>query len=440
VVYEFYKPLRNHLREVNLLESLAVIRAYAAFLQFKRPFPADIEVDRSLLDAQTVADRSLHEWELDVLLREIILNAQDSTSSRPNRTLRRWHYFAGAVNKLKALENEIGGLYPPGTALREIHRIAHRQFPWQERPNERYAARYYKIFTEPELRAITERVIGLSVEDMYLAGFALLGTFFDLLVVNYPPSISIPGLDLAKLDAFLKHFSLGLRELREKVAGAQQFNENYAYTFNVLRAFPIIRMPVAGRDAIVCPLPTFLFRRFIDGVYYEVCDEAGFDAAFGNAFQAYIGDVIHAADTQAAFSIVAEAPYSVGKHQRHTVDWLVEDNTGVLFIEAKTKRLRFDAKVDLSAGHLEDELEKMADFIIQVYKTIEDYREGRYPVAWDGRKRIYPLIVTLEEWFLLGPAILQRNRFARTDQASDASITCPVDRRNAVFRLRDRRS
>src|SRR5262249_49500597 len=167
--------------------------------------------------------------------------------------------------------------------------------------------------------------------------------------------------------------------------------------------------------------PTFLFRRFTDGVYYEVCDETGFDAAFGKAFQAYIGDVIHAADTQSAFSIMPEAPYSVGKDQRHTVDWLVEDTTAVMFIEAKTKRLRFDAKVNLAAGYLEDELEKMSNFIIQVYKTIEDYREGRYPVAWDGQKRIYPLIVTLEEWFLFGPEIFNRiDSRVRTKLATEA--------------------
>jgi hypothetical protein len=354
------------------------------------------------------------------LVRELILNAEE-TSNRATRTLRRWDYFSRAVNKLKTLENEIGGLYPRGTALREMHRIAHRQFPWQERPNHRYAARYYKIFTQPELRAITERVIGVSVENMYLAGFALLGAFFDLLVVNYPPNISIPGLDLAKLDAFLRHFSLGIRELRERIAAAQQFNENYAYTFNPLRAFPIVRMEASGRDGIVCPLPTFLFRRFTDGVYYEICDEPGFDAAFGKAFQTYIGEVIHAADTQAIFSIVPEAPYSAGKDERRTVDWLVEDSTGVLFIEAKTKRLRFDAKVDLSSGHLENELEKMAQFIIQIYKTVGDYRAGRYPIAWDGQKKIYPLIVTLEEWFLFGPAIFNEiDSRVRTKLASEA--------------------
>ena len=72
--------------------------------------------------------------------------------------------------------------------------------------------------------------------------------------------------------------------------------------------------------------------------------------AFGKAFQRYIGEVIHAADTHASFSILPETPYFVGKHRRDTVDWLVEDHTGVLFIEAKTKRLRFDAKADLSSA------------------------------------------------------------------------------------------
>jgi hypothetical protein len=56
---------------------------------------------------------------------------------------------------------------------------------------------------------------------------------------------------------------------------------------------------------------------------------------------------------------------------------------------------------------LHNELVKMADFILQVYKTIADYRQNKYP-AYEFKEglRIYPLVVTLEDWLAFGPKIL----------------------------------
>jgi hypothetical protein len=55
---------------------------------------------------------------------------------------------------------------------------------------------------------------------------------------------------------------------------------------------------------------------------------------------------------------------------------------------------------------LNDDLEKMAGFIVQIYKTLFDAVNGRY-AHWLPRKDkpIYPVIVTLEEWFAFGDKI-----------------------------------
>jgi len=75
-----------------------------------------------------------------------------------------------------------------------------------------------------------------------------------------------------------------------------------------------------------------------------------------------------------------ECEYRVGKESKRTVDWIVDQEGAALFVEAKTKRMRFEAKVEIvQEDILPIELDKLAAMIVQVYKSIRDYRDGRYP-------------------------------------------------------------
>ncbi len=99
----------------------------------------------------------------------------------------------------------------------------------------------------------------------------------------------------------------------------------------------------------------------------------------------------------------------MGKSKKQTVDWRLEQMNAALFIECKTKRMAHEAKVQL--GHhdsLASELDKMAAMIVQVYKAIKDYREGHYPNhEFDPNRIIYPMVVTLEDWFLMGSTVFK---------------------------------
>ena len=133
-LFDFYKPLRNHLRKLNLIDSLRVIYAYVQHLQFGQPMPHDIEIMPFFTCATNRFDKNVFEWELDTLVLELLVNASYPDSSVASDTLRRWDCFAGINNKLRRFEHCVAELYPPGSMLVEIHRIAHRQFHWQRRP------------------------------------------------------------------------------------------------------------------------------------------------------------------------------------------------------------------------------------------------------------------------------------------------------------------
>ncbi|MBK5283227.1 MAG: hypothetical protein JJE16_14230 [Nitrospiraceae bacterium] len=185
-------------------------------------------------------------------------------------------------------------------------------------------------------------------------------------------------------------------------------NDRFGYAYHSLRAYPVIRMKYQGRECLVCPIPTLLFWRFTSGVYYEIFNQPGFENAFGEAFQWYVGQVIERGTTREKTRLYPECTYWVGKDSKRTVDWIVDQEGAALFVEAKTKRLRFEAKVEIvQADVLPIELDKLAAMIVQVYKSISDYRDGKYPnYAFDPQRKIYPMVVTLEDWFLTGPKLV----------------------------------
>jgi hypothetical protein len=156
--------------------------------------------------------------------------------------------------------------------------------------------------------------------------------------------------------------------------------------------------------SIVCPLPTLLFWRITAGLYYEILHEDNFGVHFGESYQNYVGEIIEKANTEKKIIYIPESEYYVGNDRKDTVDWIVRDAESALFIECKTKRLILQAKVELEdTNAIQGEFEKMAQFILQIYKTIDDYRNNHYPsVKFDKNIQIYPLIVTLEDWYLFG--------------------------------------
>lgn len=406
-IYSLYCPLRNYLRQQKLNESLLAIHAHVQFLQFHRPLPRYITGEpfgyRSMSKFSDLLNFHVFPWELTVICKEVLLNSQQYG---PAHSLLEWHYFSGAVNKLKGLENEIAKTFSTKeNVLLELFRISHRQFRWQRQPTMDAPARYWKIFSYQNLHKVVEKSIGLTIEEIIKIGMSLLGVYQDKIALFYPLRSQLPGITQDKIDTFLKHFCIDYDELKKGLAAEQQYNEKFVYAYSSMVAYPLINKDWEGKDAIICPIPRYLFERITDGIYYEICRTSGFDHPFGDAFQTYIGDVLKILYSRG--NIYPEAIY--GKNNR-TVDWIIEDDTATLFIECKTKRLTTGAKAALfDISELESELGKIAEAIAQVYKTMEDFKNGLYPqVKYRPDKPIYPMIVTLEDWFIYGDLIVNK--------------------------------
>lgn len=405
LVYEFYKPLRNYLRQFSSIDSLYVIRAYILYLQLKQPFPSDIQANRYFLRNYSTT-RAVFEWELDLLAREIILNASETAK----KTLRQWADFSSAINKIKDLENNISGIRThigQDNILLEIHRIAHRQFPWQRKDSNHAILRYFKIFSTEKFAPILRNSIGMSASEFYTIGLAFLATFIDKFEIELPVTIKIPNVSQENVDRFVRLFSATFSEIKENTKTIQSYSAEYAYTFNPLRKYPLIKLKNRAVDTVISPIPTFLFKGFTEGLYYEICSKEGFSDAMGESFQNYVGEVLTTANIGKKYSVYNETQYDSSEKNKHSIDWILSDSSANLFIECKSKKLRLESKIKISDSiSLNEDLEKMSGFIVQAYKTVIEALEGRYAHWKPNDNPCYVLVVTLEDWYLFGAELL----------------------------------
>lgn len=421
-VFELYKPLRNHLAKISIGESFFVIWSYVQHLQFNNKISSEIEVISEFINNDRIQKiRMCAEWEIETLMREIIINSQNGIYAE--KSLRKWSYFAGAINKLKDIENDISGIFiNQNNLLVELFRIAHRQFPWQTRPNMEYLTRYYKIFSYGDLAKILEKTLGINTKKLYLAGFALTGVYLKSVAVNLPIDVQIDTINSSDIEKFISIFSSDFQSLKEKIRKESEYNDKFVYSFSSLRSTPLLRTQYHQKNCLVCPLPTLLFWQITEGIYYKILNQINgieseqekgrvfgeFGNALGNSFQNYAGEVINKANQSKALTIYSEATYNVGKKMKNTVDWLIEDAQAILFVECKTKKMMFPAKVELNDdSFIKNELSKMADFLLQTYKSIIDYKNNKYhSLNYRADKKIFPIILTMEQWYLFGDRFL----------------------------------
>lgn len=402
---EAYKPLRNYIRKLCIDDSLFVIWNYTQYLQFSKKFSKEIEVNPALLNRKDTKSWRPNEWELELLAKEIIINSQKICSS--SISLKKWHQFYTALNKLRYIRDEVAKTYfNKDNVSTELYRIAHRQFPWQSRVDFKFLFRYYKIFSNSTINDIVQKILGISVRDLYYIGLAFIAIYLEKPEILLPLQLDLEklGINLDKVNKFLNFTSESLSTLKDKIIEEQEFNDRFEYTYNPMRAFPIIKMPFKRKDSLVCPMVTLLFWRITSGLYYEICDEKDFGDNFGHSFQKYIGKVIEKANKNKAIKFMEEEEYHVGRNRKDTVDWIVYDKDSALFIECKARRISLRAKIELRDNSIiVEELEKMVEIILQIYKTIDDYCNNLYPsFKYEEGRQIYPIIITMENWFLFG--------------------------------------
>lgn len=408
-MYDIYKRLRNELTKQSLIPSLRVVSAWMQHLQYGTGLPNDIEIPEAVRLRPRGVEKGIYEWELAVLAKELFAIAPIKGVT----SFITWKGFNAAVYKLKDLDNAISQRYEKlirENILVEMSRHSHHQFGWQHHMGiDAEITRYLKIFSAPALNELLQANLGIDARALAAIGLALSGHFLQSFELVAPFTVELKSATQDQVRWCLDKYSRTVEEMRVLCEESQSFNEDFRYSFNPLLAFPLVSYTSSGKVRYVAPLLPYVLRRFTEGIYYDIWRAKGFDAAFGDSYQSYIGDVIRAVNGENRLTLLEEKDYSVGNDLKQSVDWIVIDQTAQLFIECKTKRLRQDAKIALTdQGPLNKEIGKLADFAVQIYRALADALDGNYQHWVPNGTPIYPIIVTMEEWYFFGHELAGR--------------------------------
>ncbi len=399
--YEKYKPFRNYMRQFDLVSGLVDVWRYSAHLIEGQILPPDYAAGKTAVTLKPVNEH-IYPWDLDILARELVLNGGHGG----RRSLKKWNDLAVAVNYMRRLDDSAFALngVPQVDVIFELHRIAHRQFPWQMKVGLTPMMRAFKVFGEKAVEEILVRDLGMTAKQFLLLGMALRGHFLKAGGISTNQNYAVLGISKDASDRFFARITSSVEDLRVETRKRQSYNCDWLYSWNPLEATPLIKFDPAFPDRVLCPIPYYLARRLSAGIFYDLVRSTGFDNPFGNSFQAYVGEVIKATCPTPRFTVLAEEPYYIGTRKMHGVDWVLSDATGHLFIESKTKRLTVNARTLSDPAALDSDLIVMAGAIVQHYRNIRDALDSKTRWVPDGHP-LYPLILTLEDWFIFSPRV-----------------------------------
>ena len=392
-IYESYKPLRNMMRQCNLEKSLIDVWQLSQHITNKGQAPVQPGMPPySLKDF-------LYPWDLPTVAREVVLNADRKGTKRLN-----------SLKAMRTVVNTIRQTEESGSkerievedVLKELHRISHRQFPWQQRSDLIGLVRYLKVFGSPEVGPLLERETGFTIREYFLLGMWLTSHLQQRFDINAQEDFTVIGISREQSLKFFMKLSLTVEELQTLMASHQKYDKTWEHAWNPLEATPLISVDSKNRHHLYCPVPELLLRRFSHGLYYDLVNVSGFNTAFGTSFQNYIGEVLRAVFAPPDFTVYEEEKYYVGKALHHGADWILTGADANLFIECKTKRMIQTAKFSVGEPDLVGEIGIIADAVVQLYKNVNE-AEGHKSKWVPNGLPSFPLVITLEDWFLFGP-------------------------------------
>lgn len=416
-MYNHYKPLRNLTEKLHLTKSLVDI------WQLYQNIERDIAIPQefaALNNGIASLKGIVHPWELDILTREIILNA----GSAERKNLLKKSDLAAAINIIRKLADNQSAQDLEKTIFQEMHRIIQQQFPWQ-RNSTLSLCRYLCIYSDPDVEAILKKNTGISAFQFYFLGMALLAAFYRKPFYDPQQSFKEFGISDKQRNMFLNRITIDLKTLRQRTKDVQEYNENWSYTINPLLKTPLIMANINGKILLSCPIPSYLLKRFSEGLFFDIAEAADFSEPYGKAFEKYIGYVANILVDNTKLSIEKPETYFVKRQKKEGADWYIYDDSSALIIECKTKGLKLKARYEINESALNDEISILAKSIVQTYKNINDIKLNL--TNWEHKGRnLYPITVTLADWFLFAPKNFETLENSVKEQLTLAKIPISI--------------
>lgn len=396
-IYDLYKPLRNHIRTLDLQALLELIHGV------QHGHENSVEIKLRDRFGNTIVE--MYRWELHLLAREALLHS----SLRVGQKQPNVQDLLKLFNHVRRISNGVSQktIHSGTDAMRALHPLIHQQARWQHARDWDRFHRIFRIYSSDDIHNLLYKKLGVRLTTIYTLTFAIAGSAQQNPKIVSTNDYSFMDISAEERDAYFAMVGSSRANLSESIKNSARYNQSWAFTWNPLEATPLIQLRPHRPHEYLCPLPEFLLRRATDSLFFDLAKgEESYSNPYGMAFQSYVGDVLRAQFKGPAHSVREEQEYWVKKDKKHGVDWIVSDATGHIMLECKTRRIRVDAKSIVDGDPLIKAIGDLAEVVVQHYKNIHDALEGK--THWkSGGKPVYPVVVTLDDWYLFAPHVLE---------------------------------
>lgn len=405
--FKDYKPLRNYINKHNPYDALGVVWRMAK--QFELA-PANKKYEITLPNNTMISP-----WDLPLIVRETVLNGDPLSK----RKLDQISFLTIVTGYLRSISNEADGRsLEKNNVLVEMVKLFHRQFPRQGNSESFRYLRYLKLYSSKEITPHFEMTYGLTIKEFNRVAMALIAQARASLDVSEIFGLHELGVSSGKAQQLIDRLTIHIDELKEKFNKGKIFDEHWEYAWNPLEAQPLIQM----KDKTLCPVPEMLLNRFGFGMYYDLYKLPGFDNAWGDAFESYIGDVMKNVFAKSSYVIHEEHPYKINGQRRDGVDWVLEGPDGNVFIECKAKRMGQLSRNNADIEAISKEVQILADAVVQLYKNVEYAISGQ--TKWKPNDLpSYLLVITLEDWYISTEPVLDVLEAAVQEKLQQANLS-----------------
>ena len=453
------KPVLNKLSELNVYESLEVVRAYMQACidgNTKKEYVPGVNHSEA---------NSVEVWFADFLIANIIKYCYDIPCRKSLRDVNPRHAIC---NKIEELHQEVSHQQINKEALLWMNSYIFNQFKILTKDNElRALYRYYYLYKTPNIRSYAEEKMVMPLDAYFKIAFFVYtlfvgkGCFYVKEGYFTPKRKSFDEVTQVALDYVLLQISKPLSELKRLCKEYCSYDEDKLFGF--FNDAPHVKYPlIKDKGGYFCTIPNYIPTALLDGLYYRLdipnSGDSGVNKEFSENMENYLGLIFEHFLNGSRVKCRQEITYDAGKRKtQRTSDWILWDDTDICFMDCKTKRISVKGKKAVTVD--DEEIERVVrdkpfsstrkkkeiDEVIpegltkdlitlgigvgKVFVSYDDYRAGNVSgFPFMERKSFHAAIVTLEECLLNTPGYKDRIiKVAQSYRECKNGHTEPID-------------
>lgn len=409
---DLHRMMINRLKKYDRMESLWTLWAYYHNAYYDKEFPVDITPHPVYLkDKKNILNIS----KSIVALREIVCYTRYRASPIYKWIMQPANFwtFWDTLNEMNNIQYwTLDSVEENKHATFELFRMGQQQFKWQTIiPNPLgYHGIHYFLYTDPNIGTIIKNQFWLTTLEFYGIGWILLSELRNKFWLKYDMPISgdYKNLSIEKIQLFYDIMAEDIDLVKTKILSKIQYDEGFEfYGMKELLSTPLLKISKQWNIYYVSPISDLLMRSIGETLFFKLLNlDNKFSGYYWARFQSLcLKNIQYSfANSESAihFGVDNDLILHDWKKTWVNTDFFLHDDTGLIFMDAKTKMIPEKIYVQYNEKTLDDEVTIwVKEILMQSYETIWRY------LKWDFSHcikpwyaDIYPVILTLNDLHL----------------------------------------